>query len=111
MTDFCRSLKMVHNIHGVTKFLKTKEVYKQHQQQNQENQYNEIIISLKQKSVYELLQIARKAKNRHHRVFAVHLLGKQKKKRSEIITHLREIVAYEHRSVKNHLLERLCSSM
>jgi len=95
---------MVQNINGVTKFLKTKEVYKQHQQQNQENQYNEIIISLKQKSVYELLQIARKAKNRHHRVFAVHLLGKQKRKRDEIISHLREIVAYEHRSVKNEAI-------
>jgi hypothetical protein len=95
---------LVHNINGVTKFLKTKEVYKQHQQQNQANQYNEIIISLRQKSVYELLQIARKAKNRHHRVFAVHLLGKQKNKRSEIISHLREIVAYEHRSVKNEAI-------
>ena len=97
-------MKMVHNINGVTKFLKTKEVYSQHQQQNKANQYSEIIISLKQKSVFELLQIARKAKNRHHRVFAVHLLGKQKKKRAEIISQLREIVAYEHRSVKNEAI-------
>jgi len=97
-------MKMVHNINGVTKLLKTKEVYQQHQQHNQENQYNEIIISLRQKSNYELLQIARKAKNRHHRVFAVHLLGKRKKKRNEIISHLREIVAYEHRSVKNEAI-------
>ena len=95
---------MVHNINGVTKFLKTKEVYKQHQQQNQENQYNEIIISLKQKNEFELLEIARKAKNRHHRVFAVHLLGKRKRKKTEIISHLRKIVAYEHRSVKNEAI-------
>ncbi len=97
-------MRMVQNINGVTKFLKTKEVYKMHQEDNQANQYNEIIISLKQKSVCELLQIARKAKNRHHRVFAVHLLGKQEKKRDEIISHLREIVAYEHRSVKNEAI-------
>ncbi len=92
---------MVHNVNGVTKLLNTKEVYLEH---TPKNKYSEMVKLMEDKTIYELLQIATKDKNHYHRIFAVHLLGKKSEKRDEIVNVLREVVTYEHYSVRNEAI-------
>lgn len=94
-------IKLVYNTNGVTKILSTKEIFQEHKTRNKNS---EMVKFLEEKTIHELLQIATKDMNRYHRILAIHLLGKKKEKREKIKCVLREVIDYEHFSVRNEAI-------